>query len=69
MGHGAEKTLATSVYPQVLRINDENPSAFITEWPVINTLPEKHYGYSVQWFAMALALVFLYAWAMVKKPE
>ena len=65
----AEKTLATSVYPQVLRINDENPSAFITEWPVINTLPEKHYGYSVQWFAMALALVFLYAWAMVKKPE
>jgi cytochrome oxidase assembly protein ShyY1 len=65
----AEKALATTVYPQVLRINDESPSAFITEWPVINTLPEKHYGYSVQWFAMALALMLLYVWAMVKKPE
>ena len=65
----AEKALATTVYPQVLRINDESPSAFITEWPVINTLPEKHYGYSVQWFAMALVLILLYVWAMVKKPE
>jgi len=65
----AEEALATTVYPQVLRINDESPSALITEWPVINTLPEKHYGYSVQWFAMALALVCLYAWAIIKKPE
>jgi cytochrome oxidase assembly protein ShyY1 len=65
----AKAVLATTVYPQVLRINDESPSALITEWPVINTLPEKHYGYSVQWFAMALALVCLYAWAIIKKPE
>jgi surfeit locus 1 family protein len=65
----AEKVLATTVYPQVLRINDQSPSALITDWPVINTLPEKHYGYSVQWFAMALALFFLYVWAIVKKPD
>jgi surfeit locus 1 family protein len=65
----AEKKLSTTVYPQILRINDESISAFITDWPVINTLPEKHYGYSVQWFSLALALVFLYVWAIVKKPE
>lgn len=63
----AETLLNAKVYPQVLRINEESPSALVTQWPVINTSPEKHYGYATQWFLMALAFVFLYAWAIGKK--
>jgi cytochrome oxidase assembly protein ShyY1 len=55
------------VYPQVLRIHEDSEGALITQWPVINTLPEKHQGYAVQWFAMALALVCLYAWVLLKE--
>ena len=61
-----EQTLGVTVYSKVLRIESDNPGALITDWPMINTSPEKHYGYAMQWFLMALALVFLYAWAIVK---
>ncbi len=57
------------VYSKVFRINEESPSAFITDWPVMNTLPEKHHGYAVQWFAMSLALLLLYLWALFKKYD
>jgi len=46
----------------MLRIDSSSPGAFLTEWPLINTKPEKHKGYAVQWFAMALALLALYIW-------
>lgn len=61
-----ESILGDKVYSRVLRIESDNPGALITDWPMINTSPEKHYGYAMQWFLMALALVFLYAWAVVK---
>jgi cytochrome oxidase assembly protein ShyY1 len=62
-----EKALNKQVFPTILRIEADNPSALITDWPVINTLPEKHQAYAVQWFAMAIALIFLYVWALMKK--
>lgn len=60
-----EKALGGNVAPLPLRVTDSSPGAFITQWPVINTLPEKHQGYAVQWFAMAFALLLLYGWALV----
>lgn len=62
-----EYDLQSAVYPKVLRIHDGEDSAFITEWPLISTLPEKHSAYAVQWFAMALTLSILYGWALFKR--
>lgn len=59
----------SALYPQVLRIDAESPSALITDWPMVNTLPEKHQGYAVQWFAMSLVLLLLYLWALFKKYD
>ncbi|AZE08388.1 MULTISPECIES: SURF1 family protein [Pseudomonas] len=39
---------------------EAGPGAYLTEWPVVAMGPEKHLGYAVQWFAMALALCALY---------
>lgn len=50
----------------VLRIQRHSPGALVTDWPVINTRPEKHRGYAVQWFAMAFALVSLYVWLLYR---
>lgn len=36
------------------------PAAFDTEWPVVAMSPDKHVGYAVQWFAMALTLLGLF---------
>lgn len=64
-----ENVLGAPIYPRLLRINDNSPGALVTNWPVVNTSPEKHNGYAMQWFLMAFALVFLYAWAVIKKDK
>ena len=48
------------VYSKQLRIDTEAPGALVTQWQIINTRPEKHQAYAVQWFAMAFALCILY---------
>ena len=45
--------------PIYLRIDEKSSAALITDWRVINTQPEKHTAYAVQWFSMALALCIL----------
>jgi len=39
---------------------ESGPASYVTDWPVVAMGPEKHLGYAVQWFAMALALLGLY---------
>ncbi|MFI7802050.1 SURF1 family protein [Pseudomonas sp. DD1] len=64
--------LLTALHPQALWAELERsgfafelraeagPATYETQWPVVATGPEKHVGYAVQWFAMALALLGLY---------
>jgi surfeit locus 1 family protein len=55
--------LGESLLPRYLRLDESSPGAFVTEWQPINTSPEKHQGYAVQWFAMALALMIWFVFA------
>lgn len=43
----------------VVNINELSPAALVTDWQVVNTQPQKHVGYAVQWYSMALALLIL----------
>lgn len=45
--------------PVVVRLGADQPGALRVDWQVINMQPEKHTGYAVQWFGMALALVIM----------
>ena len=65
----AKKILNNNVYPLILRIADDSPSALVTQWSHINMRPEKHQAYAVQWFAMALLLVGLYAWFLFREKR
>ena len=49
------------LYPYVLNIDPKNPAAFKVEWQVNVMGPERHMGYAVQWFALALTLLILSA--------
>ncbi len=62
----ASAALQKKVDPLLLRLNEDSPGALLTDWPIINTQPEKHQGYAVQWFAMALALICLYVWLLFR---
>jgi len=61
---GAQASLKETLLPTIFRIKSESPGAYTTDWPVVTTQAEKHQGYAVQWFAMALALITLYGFAL-----
>lgn len=47
-------------YPFVLRLNPAEANGFKRDWIIINSTPERHMGYAIQWFAMAFVLFIAY---------
>ena len=47
------------VFPYTIRLSEGQPGVKQRNWPVVNIQPAKHTGYAVQWFAMALTVVFI----------
>jgi surfeit locus 1 family protein len=59
--------LDTSIYPMLIVLHESSPYAFLApqqqkEW--LN--PERHQGYAVQWFSLAVTLFVLYWFYLVK---
>jgi surfeit locus 1 family protein len=50
-----------SFYPMMLRLDASQPHGFVRDWVVVNMLPQRHLGYAIQWFLMALVLLIAYA--------
>ena len=49
-----------AVYPYLVRLTSDDPNGLPRNWIVANISPEKHTGYAIQWFLMALAVVVLF---------
>ncbi|WP_288129027.1 SURF1 family protein [Microbulbifer sp.] len=43
-----------------IRLSADSDSALVTDWRLVNTQPERHRAYALQWFAMATALLILW---------
>ena len=54
--------LGEAVYPYIIRLTRDSTGALLADWPLVNTRPEKHTAYAVQWFAMAAVLSMLFVW-------
>ncbi len=55
-------------YPVVVLANNELNDGLVRDWQIITTMPpEKHIGYAVQWFALALCLMVIYIVVNIKK--
>lgn len=55
-----EAELKHDAYPFTLRlIDDEQAGALQTGWRVAKMSPDKHLGYAVQWFSLAVVLVVM----------
>lgn len=51
--------LSYSLYPYTLTLSQKDPSAYAVKWDAVTIPPERHRGYAVQWFALALTLLIL----------
>lgn len=54
-----EKELGRAVQPFVLLMDPDDAHGFYRHWVPPGLSPSKHFGYTLQWFAMAAALSFL----------
>lgn len=54
--------LGREVQPFVLLLDAEDDFGFERDWQPVKFGPGRHYGYALQWFAMALMLAGLLAW-------
>jgi surfeit locus 1 family protein len=61
------EALGTDVQPFVLLMDHEEDSGFLRHWVPTEFGPGKHFGYALQWFAMAAVLSGLLIWNYRKK--
>jgi len=55
----AEELFGQSFYGYQLRLDSDSIGALETDWVTVAVQPEKHMGYAVQWFVMALVLLIM----------
>lgn len=62
--------LQAPVLPLVARLDPGAPFGYVRDWkPYYGISPERHVGYAVQWFALALALVVIYFYLTLRKRD
>ena len=66
--HGLWQQLGRAGWPFELRLLP-GPAAYQARWAVVAMGPEKHLGYAVQWFAMALALACLFIYFGIRNAK
>ncbi len=56
--------IGKKVYPMLVNLNSNSPYAFaLPAQPQLGMSPSRHYGYALQWFALAITLLVVYIFA------
>ena len=61
------RRLNQTLYPAILMLSQQQATALRADWEPVTVSPVKHYGYALQWFLMALALLILFGITTVKR--
>lgn len=64
-----EAALGQPLYPQQLLLDADAPEGFVRDWQPPGLPPERHLGYAVQWWGLALTLVVLYLGLNFRKSD
>lgn len=60
--------LGEQVMPATIRLLPDG-SEFVRQWQAVAMSPDKHLGYAVQWFGLAIAALTVYLLSMLKKMQ
>lgn len=64
-----ESLTGFKLFPHVVRLDDAHVDALPRYWPVTTMTPERHMGYAVTWFTMALAILVMFGYSVVKQGK
>lgn len=62
-----ERILGAAVYPQIVLLDASLPDGYARDWQPPGMPPERHLGYSVQWYGLALTLLVIWIVVNLKK--
>jgi len=48
-----------ALFPYIVRLDKTAPDGFVRDWVITTVMPERHLGYAVQWFLMAIVLLIV----------
>jgi len=52
--------MGTELQPFTVRLDQDQAHGYLREWQVFSFSPNRHLGYAVQWFALALTLLIIF---------
>lgn len=52
--------LQKNVYPFIIRLDIDSPNGYLRQWSTVSMPPQRHLGYAVQWFALALCTLVIF---------
>lgn len=61
-----ERHLGQKVLPFILRTQQNDNPQFVRKWEAVTMSPEKHLGYAIQWFGLAVAGLTVYLLSILK---
>jgi surfeit locus 1 family protein len=64
-----QKTLDKSLFAYQLRLNQQSDGVLQAHWISSTMSPERHLGYALQWFGLALTLAILFIYQTVVRTE
>ena len=50
-----------------MRVSEDDRLALQTGWPIVAMPPQRHYGYAVQWYGLAIAFVIVFLVASARR--
>ncbi|NND65004.1 MAG: SURF1 family protein [Gammaproteobacteria bacterium] len=63
------QTVGKPVHDGMLWLDPDQAEGFVRDWQVSAMPPERHVGYAVQWFALALTLIVIYIILVFRKRK
>lgn len=64
-----EEVVAMPLMPFILQLTDTTEFGYQSNWKPVVMPAQKHYGYAVQWFGLALACLMVFIVALYKKNK
>ena len=65
-----EQKVGYALFPLQLELDSASPDGYTRQWQTTTLMPpERHKGYALQWFGLALTLTILFFWTSSKKTD
>jgi surfeit locus 1 family protein len=63
-----QRVIGEPVDPNIVLLDASATDGYVRDWKPGGLPPERHFGYAVQWYGLALALAVIYVVVNVKRP-